>query len=46
MVAPHAEARWRASDLIGSERFMMIDCSDNNSPDTAALLRMVTAKIG
>ena len=46
MVAPHAEARWRASDLIGSERFMMIECSDNNSPDTAALLRMVTAKIG
>ena len=46
MVAPQAQARWRASDLIGSERFMMIDCSDANSPDTAALLRMVTAKIG
>ncbi len=46
LVAPQAQARWRASELIGSERLMMIDCGDDNSPDTAALLRMVTAKIG
>ena len=44
-VAPHADARWRASELIGAERFMMIDCADDGAPDSAALLHAVEARI-
>lgn len=45
MVAPQADARARARALIGEDRFITIDCGDRNSPDAAALLRMVEAKI-
>ncbi len=45
MVAPHAEARARACELIGGDRFMMIDCGDADSPDAAALLGLVQARI-
>ncbi len=45
MVAPSPEARALASDLIGAERVVMIDCGESDSPDAGALLRMVSAKI-